>query len=680
MRRQKIDSQVTSRIPEDIHTIVDHYDLDPTLHISIACPNCYALSPFTNEAISNSENALRANQPLPVCNERSHPDLSPCGATLWHTRRIGPRTFVTPIRKQAFQDLQEWIGRILAIPGLEDIIDQHQRRPLPSLESPERDFVDSSTFRCFKGADGQPYATPQMGPSGSPDLRLVMSLGFDAFNPFFLKEQHASFSSTALYMYMYLVTIIPGKPSRHDINHTLRRLVQQLLPFWEGVYYLRTARYTLGRTIFAVLIPAVCDTEGAHQLSGFASHSHTYFCRRCLLPIQDIHNLDPEQWVMRDWNKHRQLAFEWKEAPMARRNTIYQENGLRWSELLDLPYWDPIRFTVIDDMHLGYLGLFETHLREIWKIDDKKNGGNGLHPDTKDQKKISNASLRKFLNEIRQNDPSLGSILSEENKGVLWYLTFVLGLRTGLRTKKAMSRILNLTTRPPSLHSRTKSPKSGSSPRHVIGKDLLAEIWSDMKRTVLPNWIQPPPSGWGTSASGKLSADEYKVICSVSLVITLIRVWGYENDEGVESRRFKMLENFLDLVHSMRVLFFRETSQKSRAYYKSHILKYLRGVLELYPDFTLKPNHHHAVHIVTDLETMGPGHARSTPVFERINHSLQQLNTNRRLGEVEATMLTSYCRQANLQVILDHNTDLREEIDEVLTALTDIDREDHRGI
>ncbi|KAJ3858757.1 hypothetical protein EV359DRAFT_87268 [Lentinula novae-zelandiae] len=146
MRRQKIDSQVASRIPEDIHTIVDHYDLDPTLHISIVCPNCYVLFPFTNEAISNSENALRANQPLPVCNERSHPDLSPCSATLWHTRRIGLRTFVTPIRKQAFQDLQEWIGRILAIPGLEDIIDQHQRHPLPSLESPERDFVDSSTF------------------------------------------------------------------------------------------------------------------------------------------------------------------------------------------------------------------------------------------------------------------------------------------------------------------------------------------------------------------------------------------------------------------------------------------------------------------------------------------------------------------------------------------------------
>ncbi|KAJ3862563.1 hypothetical protein EV359DRAFT_65525 [Lentinula novae-zelandiae] len=733
MRRQKIDSQVASRIPEDIHTIVNHYDLDPTLHISIACPNCYALFPFTNEAISNSETALRANQALPVCNERSHPDLPPCGAALWRTRCIGTRTFVTPIRKQAFQDLQEWIGRILAIPGLEDIIDQHQQRPLPTVEFLERDFIDSSTFRCFKGAD---------------------------------------------------VTIIPGKPSRHNINHTLRRLVQQLLPFWKGVYYLRTARYTLGRTIFAVLIPAVCDTEGAHQLSGFASPSHTYFCRRCLLPIQEIHNLDLEKWVMRDGNKHRQLAFEWRDAPIARRNMIYQENGLRWSELLDLPYWDPIRFTVIDDMHLGYLGLFETHLREIWKIDDKKNGGNGLHPDTKDQKKISNATKkakeffgisplcsdyvldfapRKQWSEVAQrmssqpeevpeipplnydkvpddwktyntthptDTPVLDEVtdtnLSEADEASNVSLSeadevsnvslseadevsdsgfskarqkygsdddYVSKLRFDklkqtfeadepsrsslmkfehehLEKLCAEYKIPPFDCSQPGTTSLTKDvmvqwiliwrqeycdsslkPNYGSSPRHVIGKDLLEEIWADMKRTVLPNWIQPPPSQWGTSASGKLSADEYK-----------------------------MLENFLDLVHSMRVLFFRETSQKSRAYYKSHILKYLRGVLELYPDFTLKPNHHHAVHVVTDLETMGPGHARSTPVFERINHSLQQLNTNRRLGEVETTMLTSYCREANLQVILDHSTDLQGEINEAITALTDIDCEDHRGI
>ncbi|KAJ3855835.1 hypothetical protein EV368DRAFT_3008, partial [Lentinula lateritia] len=118
-----------------------------------------------------------------------------------------------PIRKQVFQDLKEWIGRILAIPGIEDIMSQHQQRPAPVGDEPVRDFVDSAAFH----------------------LRLAMSLGFDAFNPFQSKERHAIVSSTALYMvllslpehiryrqeYIFLVTVIPGKPSKHQINHTL---------------------------------------------------------------------------------------------------------------------------------------------------------------------------------------------------------------------------------------------------------------------------------------------------------------------------------------------------------------------------------------------------------------------------------------------------------------------------
>ncbi|KAJ3855837.1 hypothetical protein EV368DRAFT_33844 [Lentinula lateritia] len=189
---------------------------------------------------------------------------------------------------------------------------------------------------------------------------------------------------------------------------------------------------------------------------------------------------------------------------------------------------------------------------------------------------------------------------------------------------------------------------SGSTPRHVIGKDLLAEIWADMGRTILPTWIQPPPPKWGTIAAGKLSADEYKVICSISLVVTLIRVWGYENAEGVESRRFKMLQNYVDLVHAIHVLFLRETSQKSRGYYKSHMLRYLRTVLDLYPDITLKSNHHLAIHIIADLENLGPGHARSTPVFERVNHALQMVNSNQHIGELlmdlAFSFLNMYCR------------------------------------
>ncbi|KAJ3764946.1 hypothetical protein FB446DRAFT_655940, partial [Lentinula raphanica] len=177
--------------------------------------------------------------------------------------------------------------------------------------------------------------------------------------------------------------------------------------------------------------------------------------------------------------------------------------------------------------------------------------------------------------------------------------------------------------------------------------DLLEEVWADMARSVLPSWIQSPPPKWGIPATGKLSADEYKVVCSISLVITLIRVWGYGNKNDPESRHYRMLLNFLDLVRSIHVIFLRETTPSSRTYYKVTMLKYLRGVLELFPDAVLSSNHHLALHVVADLENMGPGHARSTPVFERINHFLQEVKKNGHLGKVKLRTLIchthAYC-------------------------------------
>ncbi|KAJ3720472.1 hypothetical protein C8R42DRAFT_582930, partial [Lentinula raphanica] len=173
----------------------------------------------------------------------------------------------------------------------------------------------------------------------------------------------------------------------------------------------------------------------------------------------------------------------------------------------------------------------------------------------------------------------------------------------------------------------------------------------DMAITILPSWIDSPPENWGTKANGKLSADEWKVVCSVSLVITLIRLWGYQYENQPHARQFQLLQNFLDLVHAMRLLNLRETSSDSRDEYRSLILKYLRQVLVLFPDVTLKPNHHYAIHIVEDLEWMGPVQARNTPIFERTNHILQEVNSNNHSGLSftiwnRVVMLTSVCNQA----------------------------------
>jgi hypothetical protein len=43
------------------------------------------------------------------------------------------------------------------------------------------------------------------------------------------------------------------------------------------------------------------------------------------------------------------------------RQQIVDETGMRWSELLRLPYFDPSRFVVVDAMHNLFLGLVKEH-------------------------------------------------------------------------------------------------------------------------------------------------------------------------------------------------------------------------------------------------------------------------------------------------------------------------------
>lgn len=170
------------------------------------------------------------------------------------------------------------------------------------------------------------------------------------------------------------------------------------------------------------------------------------------------------------------------------------------------------------------------------------------------------------------------------------------------------------------------------SARAVIGKDVMSEVNLDRKRTLLPSWTSTVRDSWGTSGCGTLGADEWRTLCLIHLVITLIRIWGYEYEYEETSRHFKILENYLDLVHAIHVLYLHETSPSLQDYYDSRILQYLRGASALFPDVQLKPNHHYAIHAGEDLRLMGPPHARSTPVFERVNKKLRDIHTNQHLG------------------------------------------------
>jgi hypothetical protein len=123
------------------------------------------------------------------------------------------------------------------------------------------DIWHASTFCQFPGPDGKPFLSPS-----NWEGRYVFSLGVDSFNLFQNKAAKQNVIVMGMYMVclnlppdlhylpenMHLVGIIPGptKPSTDQINHFLKLLVDDLLPFWDpGVTFSRTAKYPDGCVI-----------------------------------------------------------------------------------------------------------------------------------------------------------------------------------------------------------------------------------------------------------------------------------------------------------------------------------------------------------------------------------------------------------------------------------------------
>lgn len=92
--------------------------------------------------------------------------------------------------------------------------------------------------------------------------------------------------------------------------------------------------------------------------------------------------MDKNTWNRRTDVDHRSRAIEWLEAPTeTERDTLYSRHGVRHSELLRLPYWSPIKHTMIDSMHLFFLILFKRHCTDIWGMDSEINDGDGTTAD-----------------------------------------------------------------------------------------------------------------------------------------------------------------------------------------------------------------------------------------------------------------------------------------------------------
>ncbi|KAI0027430.1 hypothetical protein K488DRAFT_61592 [Vararia minispora EC-137] len=154
-----------------------------------------------------------------------------------------------------------------------------------------------------------------------------------------------------------------------------------------------------------------------------------------------------------------------------------------------------------------------------------------------------------------------------------------------------------------------------------------------MKDTTLPSWVSGAPRNWGTATRGKLSADQWNVICTIHLPFTLISRWGIA---AAPERDRKMLDNYMDLVRAVETCGLREIAEEQIQSYTRYIQRYLEEYKTLYKGAKIKPNHHLAIHYGDVLHSFGPTPGHQAQPYERFINFLHQLPTNMRFSKPES--------------------------------------------
>ena len=166
---------------------------------------------------------------------------------------------------------------------------------------------------------------------------------------------------------------MPGlKEAKHNINSYLGPLVAELNEAWKvGLTVMSPDQIPV--TIRLALSGISCDIPASRKVCGFLGHTASFGCNKCLKKFSvgfnqpgDFSGYDRENWMLRTEEVHRRNVLEvLSQTTKTSLAAAESRLGVRYSVLLNLPYFDPVRFTVIDIMHNLFLGTGK-RMFELW--------------------------------------------------------------------------------------------------------------------------------------------------------------------------------------------------------------------------------------------------------------------------------------------------------------------------
>ncbi|KIO05132.1 hypothetical protein M404DRAFT_9134 [Pisolithus tinctorius Marx 270] len=638
----------TTILPRDPRTLLQFFDLNPRLRSYTCCPSCFALYPDSAPVPDNCTNQKASDEPS-------------CDTSLFRTKTIRGRSFRRPIRKYVHQEMKHWVARLLSQRDIEQHLNASSSSGHATLLGEIGDIHEANAVQSLLGPDRMPFVSPQRG----GELRLIFSLCTDGLNAFAWGVNAAAHCGDG--------HCVPGfQPPPQPLNSELIT----------GLRWLQ--RDSAEKNTVSLKRPVLwhlCQEFGLRRVGTNTMLSRTL-----------------DNWYDR--------STEAKVRVENLLGTLRQGSDDCDASGSELSSSEPCSGT--SGISLTSDGIVSTSTNDLQSQSDDLDI---ITPTAKGKQKAVGGTRRP-----RNDPPSLAELDHARRKLITTKSIRTAGTNIRVPTLYALCKEFCVAVDCPSprklpkkavlldalerwqnengnrsMMGTTNSGASGrvtgqssgdtlapltrqSSSREsvVLGDVILAEIWKDQEHLHLPSFIAPAPAHFG-SEKRTLSADQWRSVSTIHLVITLIRLWGLDS-----GRKGEMLTNFMHLVTAVHLVNSRTTSRAVAKDYTFHMMEYLQGYCRLYKEAKIQPSHHLSLHMETLLMMFGPVHSWRTWPFECYNYTLQNIKTNRKFGELELTYINDSCRSANLVACL-FNGNVPAALKELWPAFQQAFRADIRG-
>lgn len=366
----------TDGFPKTLYSIKKALNLSNTYYEYVVCPHCHTLYNKSDCIVQLpvGERGLKCD----FVRYPNHPQRArrkKCETELMKKVKVGQKYKLVPRKTYVYYSIIESLKKLIKTPGFLDKCEEWRNRDPPSKWL--ADVYDGKLWKEWMKYGGIPYL--------EVPGNLILMMNIDWFQPF----DHIQYSVGVIYLVIQnlprslrfkpeniiIVSTIPGpkEPSYANLNPYLTCVVNHLLNLWEGVEMQVPSTILSTRLIRAALVYISSDLPATRKLCGFYGVNALHGYSKCLKTFPSINlqtdysGFDRARWPPRNLSDHLEQAHRAKAAATrSAQEIIERQYGVRYSELLKLPYFNVVRYHLVDPMHNLFLGTAK-RLLTLWK-------------------------------------------------------------------------------------------------------------------------------------------------------------------------------------------------------------------------------------------------------------------------------------------------------------------------